>query len=203
MAEVQGVSLTYEDGSRTVELAREAIESYVLNGQREQPGSMREAFYQRTGALVRLESSRGRGSLRGCAGRYESNEQLGHEIVEAAIEAASDSSCGSEVSPAELSNLLISVCVTREIHESTDPLAEIDIGRHGVAIDAGPQSGWLYPTIPLENSWPPQAYLERACRKCKLAPTAWKEDDVDVYLFDTAVFREREPAGSVERVDVP
>lgn len=200
MAEVQGVSLTYEDGSRTVELAREAIESYVLNGQREQPGSMREAFYQRTGALVRLESSRGRGSLRGCAGRYRSNEQLGHEIVEAAIEAASDSSCGSEVSPAELSNLLISVCVVRDVHRSDDPVADLEIGRHGIAIEAGVEGGWLYPTIPLENNWSPQAYLERACRKCKLAPNAWQQDDVEVHLFDGAIFREREPSGSVERV---
>lgn len=200
MAEAQPVSLTYEDGSCTVELAREAIESYVLNGQREQPGSMREAFYQRTGALVRLESSRGRGSLRGCAGNYRSKEQLGHAIVEAAIEAASDSSCGSEVSPAELSNLLVSVCVIRDVRVSDDPLAELEIGRHGVALEGPNGSSWLYPTIPLENNWPPAAYLERASRKSGLPPDGWQHDDVDVCLFDVAVFREREPRGSVERV---
>lgn len=203
MAEAQSVSLTYEDGSRTVELAREAIESYVLNGQREQPGSMREAFYQRTGALVRLESSRGRGSLRGCAGTYRSNEQLGHAIVEAAIAAASDSSYGGEVSPAELSNLLVSVCVIREVVQPEDPLAELEIGRHGIALETNHGGDWLYPTIPLENNWPAQAYLERASRKCDLPPNGWEEDDVEVWLFDTAIFREREPTGSVERVEIP
>lgn len=200
MAGAQAVSLTYEDGARTVELAREAVESYVLNGQREQPGSMREAFYQRTGALVRLESSRGRGSLRGCAGAYRSSEQLGHEIVEAAIEASSDSSCGSEVRPAELSNLLVSVCVVRDVWESDDPLSELEIGHHGVAINGGSEHSWLYPTVPVENGWNPQEYLERTTRKARLAPTSWQQDDVSVTLFEAAVFREREPNGSVEEL---
>lgn len=200
MAEAQAVHLTYEDGARTVELAREAMESYVLNGQREQPGSMREAFYQRTGALVRLVSSRGRGSLRGCAGAFRSNDQLGHEIVEASIEASSESSCGSEVRPAELDNLLVSVCVVRDLRESTDPFAELEIGRHGLAIEAADRTGWLYPTIPLENAWTEAEYLERTCRKAKLAPNAWEDDAVTVTLFDAAVFRERDPNGSVEEL---
>lgn len=199
MAEAQAVRLTYEDGARTVELAREAMESYVLNGQREQPGSMREAFYQRTGALVRMQSARGRRSLRGCAGAYRSTEQLGHEIVEAAIEAASDSSCGSEIRPAELSNLTVSVCVVRDVWEPEDPMDELEIGRHGVAIEAGQQSGWLYPTIPVENNWSPREYLDRTCRKARLPPTAWQDDDATLVFFDTAVFRERKPNGSVEQ----
>ncbi len=200
MAEAQAVSLTYEDGARTVELARESMESYVLHGQREQPGSMREAFYQRTGALVRLQASRGRGSLRGCAGDIRSKEQLGHAIVEAAIEASSDNSCGSEIRPAELSNLLVSVCVVRDVWISDDPLAEIEIGRHGVAVEMGNHAGWLYPTIPLENDWTIEEYLDRTCRKVRLPAGAWRDDDVSMTLFDTAVFREREPNGSVEQV---
>ena len=199
MAEAQAVSLTYEDGARTVELAREAMESYVLNGQREQPGSMREAFYQRTGALVRLQSARGRKSLRGCAGAYRGRDQLGHEIVEAAIEASSDSSCGSEIKPAELSNLTVSVCVVRDLWESASPLEEIEIGRHGLAIEAGHDGEWLYPTIPVENRWSAQEYLERTCRKARLPPHAWQDDNCQVFLFDTAVFRERKPNGSVEQ----
>ncbi len=200
MAEAQIVSLTYEDGARAVELARDAVESYVLNGQREQPGSMREAFYQRTGALVRLQSTRGRGSLRGCAGSYRSNEQLGHAIVDAAITASSDSSCGSEIRPAELPNLIVSVCIVRDLRATTDPLAELELGRHGVAIDANDGNGWLYPTIPVENAWTVEEYLERTCRKAKLPPNAWQEDDVDVTLFEGGVFQEREPSGSVEQL---
>ncbi|MFB6354245.1 MAG: AMMECR1 domain-containing protein, partial [Halobacteriales archaeon] len=78
MAGARAVELTFEDGARAVELARQAVRSYVLQGQREHPGRMREAFYARTGAIVRLESANGRGGLRGCAGEYEGRDQLGH-----------------------------------------------------------------------------------------------------------------------------
>lgn len=200
MSEVQTVRLSYEDGLRAVELAREAIESYVCYGQREQPGSMREAFYQRTGALVRIESTRGRGSLRGCAGTYQTDDQLGHAIVDGAITAASDDSCGSEVNATELDSVAVSVCIVREVVLTDDPLADLELGIHGVAIDAGGTSGWLYPTVPVENDWSAREYLDHTCRKAGLSSTAWRDEDVMVVLFSGEVFREREPNGSIEHL---
>ena len=200
MSQRQGVDLSYEDGARAVELAREAVEAYVRHGQREHPGSMREAFYERTGAFVRLESTRGRGSLRGCAGGYRSGEQLGHVIVDAAIHAASEDSCGSEVTPSELSNLTVSVCTVRNIVLTDDPLADLELGVHGAAIDGGGESGWLYPTVPVEHGWTEREYLDRTSRKAGLSPGAWEDDDVVVTLFEGQVFREREADGSVEQL---
>ena len=200
MSQRQGVDLSYEDGVRAVELAREAVESYVRHGQREHPGSMRDAFYERTGAFVRLESTRGRGSLRGCAGGYRSDDQLGHVIVDSAIEAASDDSCGSEVTPSELSNLTVSVCAVGDVVLTDDPLADLELGAHGVAVDGGGQSGWLYPTVPVEHGWSKQEYLDRVCRKAGIPPTAWQDEDSVVTLFEGLVFREREADGSVERL---
>ncbi|WP_440766884.1 TIGR00296 family protein [Natronorubrum sp. DTA7] len=200
MSQRQGVNLSYEDGARAVELARESVESFVQHGQREQPGSMREAFYERTGAFVRLESTRGRGSLRGCAGGYRSGEQLGHVIVDAAIEAASEDSCGSEVTPSELPNLTVSVCAVRNVVLTDDPLADLELGTHGVAIDGGGEGGWLYPTVPVENQWSAEEYLDRTSRKAGLAPKAWQDDDVIVTLFEGQVFRERDADGSIEEL---
>ncbi|WP_121823632.1 TIGR00296 family protein [Halostella salina] len=200
MSQVQSVDLSYEDGARAVELAREAVESYVRNGQREQPGSMRDAFYARTGAFVRLESTRGRGSLRGCSGGYQGDEQLGHVIVDSAIRAASDDSCGSEVTPAELSNLTVSVCAVRNVVLTDDPVSDMELGTHGVAVDDGRDSGWLYPTVPVENDWSEAEYLARVCRKAGLSPDAWQNDDVMVNLFEGQIFREREPEGSTEEL---
>ncbi len=200
MSQRQDVDLSYEDGARAVELARDAVESYVRHGQREHPGSMRDAFYERTGAFVRLESTRGRGSLRGCAGGYRSGEQLGHVIVDSAIEAASGDSCGSEVSPSELSNLTVSVCTVKGVVLTDDPLSDLELGTHGVAVDGGGSSGWLYPTIPVENDWTKREYLDRTCRKARLPPTAWQDDDVVVTLFEGQVFRERAADGSIEQL---
>lgn len=200
MSEAGTLGLTFEDGARAVELARDSVAGYVLHGQREQPGSMRDAFYARTGAFVRLQSTRGRGSLRGCAGTYRSSEQLGHEIVDAAIQAASSGSCGSEVEPAELSNLTVSVCVVGDVVLSNDPLADLELGRHGLVVPGDGTEGFLYPTIPIENGWTREEYLERACRKAGLPPGAWATDDVTVTIFESQIFREREPEGAVEQL---
>ncbi|WP_433625978.1 TIGR00296 family protein [Halomicrococcus sp. NG-SE-24] len=200
MSEAQAVTLTYEDGTRAVELAREAVNSYVINGQREQPGSMREAFYARTGVFVRLESTRGRGSLRGCAGAHETSEQLGHVIVNSAISAASDDSCGSEVEPAELSNLEISVFVVEDTVLTDDPANDIELGTHGVAVEGRGERASMFPTLPVENDWSAFEYLDRTCRKAGLPRGAWEDDDVAVLLVDGPVFREREPEGSIERI---
>ncbi|WP_435344505.1 TIGR00296 family protein [Haloarchaeobius sp. HRN-SO-5] len=200
MSKAQSVSLTYDDGARAVELAREAVEGFVLNGRREQPGSMIDAFYNRTGAFVRLESTRGRGSLRGCAGGYDSNDQLGHVIVDAAIEAASADSCGSEVTPTELSSLTVSVCCVCNVVLTDNPLDDMELGEHGVAIDTGSERGWLYPTVPVEHGWTKEEYLGRVCRKAGLPPTAWQQEDVMVTLFEGQIFREREPEGSIEEL---
>lgn len=200
MAEARGIEFSFEDGARAVALARAAVRSYVLHGQREHPGSMREAFYQRTGAIVRLEAGTGRGGLRGCAGEYDGTDQLGHAIVDAAIAAASADSCGSEIGQAELSSLVVSVCIVRSIVPTDDPEADLELGRHGVAITKGDTTAWTYPTVPVEHGWSVREYLERTCRKGGLPPDAWADDHVTVELFEGAVFREREPDGSIEAV---
>ncbi|WP_232687038.1 TIGR00296 family protein [Halobacterium zhouii] len=203
MAEAETVELSFEDGTRAVELARESVEAFVQNGQREQPGSMRDAFYNRTSAFVRLESTRGREQLRGCAGAHESshdlghgNQQLGHAIVEASIKAASDASCNSEVEPAELPNIRVSVCTVSNLVLTDDPVEDIELGVHGVAIDGDGKHGWMYPTLPVENDWSVFEYLDRTCRKAGLPNGAWEDDDVMVTLFEGQVFQEREPGSA-------
>jgi uncharacterized protein (TIGR00296 family) len=200
MSEAQPVDLSYDDGARAVELAREAVEGYVLQGQREQPGSMRDAFYTRTGAFVRIRSTRGRGRLRGCAGAYRSNDQLGHAIVDAAIAAASGDSCGSEIEPPELQSLTISVCVVCSHVLTDDPSDDLELGTHGVAVDAEGQHAWMYPTLPVENGWNEHEFLTHACRKAGLSPLAWQDDDPMITLFEGQVFRERPEGGSVEQL---
>jgi len=198
MSRGQGVSLSFEDGARAVELAREAVESYVHNGQREQPGSMREAFYQRTGAFVRLERG---GRLRGCAGDPESDRQLGHCIVEAAIEAAAEDSCRSAVGPAEVSELAVSVCLVSDVVLSEDAHADLAVGTHGVAVSDGSEQCWLFPALPAEQEWSAEEYLRRTCRTAGLAPDAWSEDEAAVTLFEGRLFAERSPCGDVEALN--
>ena len=196
-------SLTAADGREAVALARDAVTTFVENGAREQLGSMRDAFYTRTGAFVRLEKATGRGRLRGCAGTYDWNDHLGEALVDAAIGAASEDSCGSGVDAVELESLRVSVCVVGNVVLTDDPLSDLELGRHGVAVESGGNRGWLYPTVPVENGWSEAEYLDRACRTAGLPPAAWADEDEDtmVTLFEGRVFREREPLGPIEELN--
>jgi uncharacterized protein (TIGR00296 family) len=200
MSTSRAVQLSYDDGVRAVELARESVTAFVCRGQREEPGSMRDSFYNRTGAFVRLKSTRGRRRLRGCAGSYQNDEQLGHAIVDAAIGAAAVDSGGSEVEEGELDSLLVSVCIVEDMILTDDPVEDIELGRHGVAIDHGDKHGWHYPTVPVENDWSAEQFLSRTCRKSGLSPLAWQDDEAVVTLIDGQVYRERPDGGSVEEL---
>ena len=208
MSRGRGGGLTVDDGRRAVELAREAVRKYVSHGQRADPGSMRDAFYTRSGAVVRLETADGRKQLRGCEAEpdrpgilSDESVQLGHAIVDASVKAASDSSRG-EVKPTELSNLCVSVFCIGEFEPTADPVSEIEVGTHGIAIEGRETASWMFPSVPVDQGWSTLEYLDRTATKAGLPRDAWEDEDVQVLKLDGQLFVEREPNGSVtERLD--
>lgn len=197
--------LTRADGTRAVELARDSVRAYVENGRRESPGSMRDAFYDRSAAFVRLETAGHRGQLRGCAGSVDSpsalestSRRLGLAIVDAAIEAASGDS-RDPVTPPELDSIGVTVFVAEHVEETDDPDEDVEVGTHGVAIEGDGKAGWMFPTVPVDNGWGVYEYLDRTSRKAGLTDGAWMDDDVRVVTMEGPVFAENEPGGSVTR----
>lgn len=197
-------ALSTEDGRRAVELARESVRTYVTHGRRYDPGSMRDVFYRRDGAMVRLETADGRGRLRGCASAPErpvaleaAPTQLGHAIVDAAVTAASDAS-RDEIRPSELSNLSVSVFTVQEAAACADPEADLSVGEDGLAMAGRDTSAWMYPTVPEDQGWPVFECLDRTARKAGLPDGAWEADEVTVYRLAGQVFEEQDPSGYVD-----
>jgi len=198
--------LSHEDGTRAVELARDSVREFVKNGRREEPGSMRDAFYARQGAFVRLETATPPGQLRGCAGAYDTptelesgSRHLGTAIVDAAIEAASEDSRGKVTAP-ELDNIAVSVFIVESVVDTGDPLTEVEVGKHGVGVEGRGTAGWMYPTVPVDNDWSTPEYLDRTCRKAGLPADGWLDDDVRVVKLVGRVLAENEPGGSVTQL---
>lgn len=186
-----------------MELARDAIRGYILNGSREQPGSMREAFYARSAAFVRIETAAPRGQLRGSAAAYDApseiegaSRHLGTAIVDAAIAAASGNSRSPLTGP-ELDNVLVTVFVVEAVEDVTGP-EEVRVGRDGVAVEGRGTAGWMFPTVPVDHGWGAVEYVERTCRKAGLAPDAWRDDDVRAVRLVGPVYGEISPGGAVD-----
>lgn len=198
-----GAVLSTKTGERAVELARNSVRSYVDEGKRERPGCMDEAFYNRVGASVRLDSTRGRRRVRGSGVSYKRDKHLSETIVDAAIEASEACKGTSEVSSCELDSVSVTLCIMPSVKDVTDSPAEaVEIGRHGVVVEDGHNRGWMLPTVPVERDWSAAQLLDRTSCKAELGETGWRKEGVSVYAFEGQIFREREPSGDVEEVEL-
>jgi len=164
---------------------------------------MKEVFYDRVGASVRLDSTRGRRRVRGSGVSYKRDKQLSEAIVDASIEASEECKGTSEVSSCELDSVAVTLCIMPSVEEVSDSPAEaVEVGRHGVVVEDGRNRGWMLPTVPVERDWSPTQLLDRTSCKAEIGNGGWREGDVSVYAFEGQTFREREPGGGVEEVEL-
>ena len=200
-----GTVLNREKGERAVELARDSMRSYVADGKRERPGCMKDVFYERVGAAVRLDSTRGRRRVRGSGVSYKRDKHLSQAIVDAVIEASDECEGTSEVSGCELDSVTITLCVLSSVKEVGEEAAEkCEIGKHGAIVESGRSTGWMLPTVPVEHGWTATELLDRTCRKSGIDHGCWRNasSESNVYLFKGQVFSERQPGGEVEEVEL-
>lgn len=198
-----GTVLSTEKGKRAVELARDSMRSYVVDGKRERPGCMKDVFYERVGAAVRLDSTRGRRRVRGSGISYKRDKHLSQAIVDAVIEASDSCEGTSEVGKCELDSVAVTLCVMSSVEKVGADAAEVcEVGRHGAVVESGRDTGWMLPTVPVERGWSSTELLDRTCCKSGIDQGCWREGSsgANVYLFEGQVFREQEPGGGVKEV---
>jgi uncharacterized protein (TIGR00296 family) len=94
----------------------------------------------------------------------------------------------------------VSVLTRPELIEVKSPdeyPKKIRIGRDGLIIESGFQSGLLLPQVPVEWKWDADEFLDNLCMKAGLAPGTWKEEGVRIYSFRSVIFSEESPGGEV------
>ncbi|MDZ7688530.1 MAG: TIGR00296 family protein [Halobacteriales archaeon] len=200
-----GTVLSRDKGERAVELARDSMRSYVVDGKRERPGCMKDVFYERVGAAVRLNSTRGRRRVRGSGVSYKRDKHLSQSIVDAVIEASDSCEGTSEVNRCELDSVTLTLCVLSSVEEVGEDAVDVcEVGKHGVIVESGRDTGWMLPTVPVERGWTATELLDRTCRKSGIDHGCWRDDSSKstVYLFEGQVFREQKPGGEVKEVEL-
>jgi AMMECR1 domain-containing protein len=63
----------------------------------------------------------------------------------------------------------------------------IQVGKHGLVIRKGGQSGILLPQVPAEFGWDRDTFLEMVCLKAGLPKNAWK--DAELHIFTAEVIK--------------
>ena len=195
------MALSLSDGEFLVRLARKAIAEYLEKGSRLPKGGAPRHLLEPMGVFVTLESHPGR-ELKGCIGYPRPESPLAQAVAEMAVEAATGDPRFPQVGKGELGSIVIEVSVLTppELIEAKDRKAlprMVKVGRDGLIIESGWQSGLLLPQVPVEQKWDSEEFLCRACWKAGLPPDSWLMAGVKVYRFQAQVFSEESPGGKV------
>jgi AmmeMemoRadiSam system protein A len=139
------ISVNSEDlTSYILNLAKEAVETYVREGRVISPKNIPEELKRRAGAFVTIKKY---GELRGCIGTIgPTRENLAYEIINNAISSATEDPRFPPVMEDELSELSYSVDILNPPEKITD-ISLLDPKRYGVIVEGGWQRGLLLPDL--------------------------------------------------------
>ncbi|MDO8647371.1 MAG: TIGR00296 family protein [Candidatus Diapherotrites archaeon] len=155
---------------------------------------------EKLGVFVTLSSFPEK-ELRGCIGFAMPVIPLGKAVVTAALAAAFEDPRFEPLQKQELSRIVVEVSVLSKPQKFNAPNSQLPlriiVGKHGLIVSDGFQSGLLLPQVPVEWGWSSLQFLEQCCLKAGLPKNAWKSESVKVEFFEAQVFGEERPEGKV------
>jgi AmmeMemoRadiSam system protein A len=180
--------LTRDEQRRLLEIARAAV-SATVHGRAYEPPPATGGLARSAGAFVTLRCG---GDLRGCIGRIEDDLTLVACVAQCAAAAATRDPRFSPIGIGELAAIHLEISVLGPLEPFTEP-HELEIGRHGIVIEAGRARGLLLPQVAIEWEWDSVTFVTQTCLKAGLPPDAWRRGAA-LYRFHAEVFGESRPA---------
>jgi len=173
------------EGERSLpELAREAIQAYVVGGRIYTPSTpLPAAWQERAPVFVTLHTADG--ELRGCIGSLEpTTANIARETVDRAIAAATADPRFAPVRADEVAELDVEVSRLSPLEEVAS-VADLDPTRYGVVVETGGRRGVLLPALHGIDDAEQQVAIAR--RKAGIGP------DRPVRLYRFTVKKEASP----------
>jgi uncharacterized protein len=200
------VTLSPEQGAHLVSIARQTIETAVVEGRvlghhelTPWPQGEDGFLESHRGAFVTLTGPDG--GLRGCIGVPYPVKPLEEAVVHAAVGAATHDPRFPRVKASELASLRVEVSAltapeTIECN-AIDLPDHVRVGTDGLTVSGLGRSGLLLPQVATEMGLSPDDFLSLTCEKAGLLHDAWLTPDVEVRRFQAEVFAEATPRGVV------
>jgi MEMO1 family protein len=179
-------SFTPEEKTQLFEIAKNAIKSRLnLSKKIDYYETLSEKLKTPMGAFVTLKIN---GILRGCIGRFISEEPLFKVVEESALSSAFEDPRFSPLTKEEFRKTEMEITVLgplKPIHN----INEIVLGKHGIYIKKGIWSGTMLPQVAIENGWSVQEFLGYTSRdKAGIGWDGWK--DADLYIYEGVVLED-------------
>jgi AmmeMemoRadiSam system protein B/AmmeMemoRadiSam system protein A len=174
---------------RLLEIARSSIENYLKTGKKLEVSEPDPVLTKNMGAFVTLHE---RGELRGCIGNLAGTGPLYLTVRDMAVEAATGDPRFPPLPLKELKDIDIEISALSPL-ERVDSADKIELGRHGVLVRRGFNSGVFLPQVATESGWSKEEFLSYLCaHKAGLPPDAWKDKSTELYIFSAEVFSEQD-----------
>lgn len=183
--------LSPEERQQLLRIAREALEAVLLKDPKPPTPVISEALKCACGCFVTLHNSV---NLRGCIGTFSARGPLYKTVMQMAEAALHDPRFQDQpVTAEELPDLSIEISVLAPLEKCSDPMKDVELGRHGICIDGPFGSGCFLPQVATETGWTKEQFFTHCCaHKAGMAPDAWKDPDITVYRFEAEVFGEED-----------
>jgi len=195
-------NLSDSDGEKLVKTAREVVTEFLKTKNKMMlDKDFEEAFSSNAGVFVTLNHQ---SNLRGCIGYPLPDKKLYNALLEAAISAATEDPRFPSVAFEELDKITFEVSILTppqeiEVSDPQEYPSKIKVGRDGLIVKSGFNSGLLLPQVPKEYGWNEEEFLGHTCEKAGLPKEQWKEKDTKILKFEGIVFKEQSPGGSIIR----
>lgn len=186
------MKLTDPEKILLLSLSRETLENFLQNEPktfseiriRYQP--IPEACLEPHPCFVTLTTVDDR--LRGCIGCTETHKPLFENVHEYTLCAANRDPRFAPIEKKELGLIVIEITVLGELKRASS-LNDIQIGKHGLCVRSGGQSGLLLAQVAKKYGLDAERFVEHTCRKAGLDPG--KKDEYDLFYFEESCFSEK------------
>jgi AmmeMemoRadiSam system protein A len=169
-----------EDLHPVVQLAKDAVESYVREGIVPEPGELAPEMTERAGVFVSLHRQ---GELRGCIGTFEpTRDNVAEEIIANAISSSTRDPRFPPVAVSELDELEYSVDILTEPEPVTD-ISQLDPKKYGIIVESGWRKGLLLPDLEGVDT------VEEQIAICRLKAGISADEPVEIRRFEVRRFK--------------
>jgi MEMO1 family protein len=181
------LNFSNKDIKELLAIVRSTIQQYIRNGRTPviDTSGFSSNMKVKSGAFVTLKEN---GDLRGCIGRFTSDEPLYKVVQEMAIASSTEDTRFPRVESKEIDRINIEISVLtpmKKIHS----IDEIELGKDGIYIKKGYYSGTFLPQVATETGWTKEEFLGHCARdKAGIGWDGWK--DADIYTYQAIVFSE-------------
>lgn len=175
--------LSQAEKDELLALAKRTIEGYVTNGKAAEPDMKNQRLRANAATFVTINRL---GRLRGCIGNPEPLMPLFNSVIRNAVSACSKDLRFAPMTKEEIRDMEIEISILSPFEPVSD-INGIEVGRHGLLIVKGRNSGLLLPQVPGHFGWDRNAFLENLCLKAGLPKDSWK--DAKLYSFTAEIIK--------------